>query len=316
MSNFDIVIGLSESSVNKLVAALFADPVAKNKFFSDTYNKDVANGNVSFNCSSSYEVKASPTVTLVAPDPLSWDNAIKETKNETRPTSNCLQVHFSSISGSISIDNGSPVNAEGQLDVYLTAAMNNGVLSFEPLAVHMDMSNLSELDKWLIPNLLVPAALERATKILSSIKLPSIPSYEGIAFKPPGMTIINGQLILGTVLTSNGADVSLSTFSFPSKDYYTLLNPTLINTIISAQIPTIEAKFEPYKSDEKKVGNDVVAWAKGTYNVNLKDINAWADASNPTKINLSVKADISVSGSAGGIVPALACPIGAALNAF
>ncbi|WP_424101141.1 hypothetical protein [Moorena producens] len=313
MSNFDIAIGLSANSVNSILAALFADSTAKAKFFRGIYSEDIAGKGTVY---SSYEVNAAPTVTLAAPDQASWDAAIKQTKDQPLPTENCFQIHFSSISGTISIDNGSPVNGEGQLDVYMTAAMSNGVLSLDPLAVYMDTSSLSQFDKWLIPNVLAPAALEMASKIMDTIKLPSIPSYEDISFIDPGLSIMNEQLIIATVLTNNSASLSLTGFSPPTKNYYTLLSPTLINAVIQSQKAKIEAGFENYKSGEEKVGDDVAAWAKGTYELNLKDFSAVADASNPTQVNISVKADISVSGSAGGLVPALACPIGAALNAF
>ncbi|MDJ0676699.1 MAG: hypothetical protein QNJ36_15195 [Calothrix sp. MO_167.B42] len=312
MSNFDIAIGLSANSVDSVLTTLFADPTAKAKFFRGFYTDDIARkGTVS----SSYEVNAAPTVTLAAPNQANWDAAIKEKKDQPLPTENCFQIHFSSISGSISIDNGSPINAEGSLDVYLTAAMSQGVLSLDPLAVHLDTSSFSEFDKWLISNVLAPAVLKMASKILDSIKLPALPRYEGITFREPELAIINGQLITATTLENNGASLSLAGFSPPNKNYYTLLSPALINAVLKTHIPKVEATLERHKSNEKKVGDDVV-WAKGAYELNLKDFNAIADNSDSTKINISVKADISVSGSAGGLVPALVCPVGAALNAF
>lgn len=309
MSNFDILIGVGEASVNSALAGLYGNDKARQSLFKGTETKEIAGkGQVTL----TYDAKAAPTVTLASPTQAEWDAAIKKDSKATLPTANCFQVHFSDISGSEAIDGGTPVNAEGKLDVYLTAAVSSGALTVTPVAVWMDTSSFSAFDQWFVTSVLVPAALEMAGSVLGSIQLPAMPSYDGVTFNDSDLTIASSQLITGATLTTNTTPLSFEGFSAPDKSYYALISPNVINSVAQAgTAPYVGKNF----SGSKKEGNDL-AWAKGSYSASLKSISATADASDPTNINLSVKADISVSGSAGGVGPALACPVGAALNAF
>ncbi|WP_263081084.1 hypothetical protein [Endozoicomonas sp. Mp262] len=309
MSNFDIAIGVGEASLNSAIAALYANPSAKSSYFEGSYSKDISGkGAVKL----TYDVKAAPTVTLTPPDQASWDKAIKKNKDASLPQDNCFQIHFPDISGSESIDNGSPVDAEGQLTVYLTAAMTRGVLSLDPQAVSIDTSSFSQFDQWFVTSILVPAALDMAESVLGTIKLPDLPSYQGITFNDPGITILSNQLVTAATLSTNKTALSFEGFSTPDKAYYALVSPDTINAVAAAGTASYINK--PLSGSDKK-GNDM-AWAKGSYKASLSSITTTADTTDPTKIAVAVKADISVSGSAGGIGPAMACPIGAALNAF
>ncbi|MCY4045404.1 MAG: hypothetical protein OXE99_10010 [Cellvibrionales bacterium] len=309
MSNFDVLIGVGESSVNNALKALYANSTLRQSIFTGSKTETIdGQGEVSLN----YDVLAAPTVSLSSPSESVWNAAIKQSASTTLPSTNVLQLHFSSIKGDETLAGSAPVSAQGVLDVILSVSLTNNQLSFDPLAVSLDTSSFSAFDAWFVTQLLAPAALTLAADALKSMQLPALPSYQNVSFNAPALLILQDQLLTATTLTTTSIALSFDGFTVPDKHYYALVHPRAIDAIGEAAASTYVGHKQ---TGSKKEGNDM-AWAEGSYEASLKSISVDANTQDPTKIAVSVSASISASGSAGGIGPALACPVGAALNAF
>ena len=315
-SNYDIAIGVDDTTINTAIAALYNNSTTREEYFKGSYSKDVSGQG---EAKLTYDILQAPTVTLAPPSQDDWSAAIQKdstSSDASSPTppipADCFQVHFPSISGSESIDDGTPIDAKGELYVYLAAGLNDNVLSLDPVAVWFDTSGFSAWDAWFIPTVVVPAALQMASTILDKIKLPALPSYQSVSFNAPILSITNQQLVLATTLTTTKDAASLDGFSTPDQSYYALISSDAITAVANAGAKSM---LNVPQTGSEKTGDDATAWAKGSYSVSLKSFSATADTTDPTKVSVSISADISVSGSAGGAIVA-ACALSTAALTF
>lgn len=309
MSNFDIAVGVNAGTLNNGAAKLYADPTARNKIFKGSYSKDVAGkGTVTL----TYDLLQAPVFTLTPPTQDQWKAAIKAPGVTDIPAANGFQVSMPKVSGSVAIDGGTPTQAQGPLLVYATASVTNGKITLTPVAVYINEADFSQFDAWLVNNILAPAALQMAGTILNGYQLPSIPTYRGVTLNAPSAGIMNNMVVAAVTATTNTNPLDMSGFAWPQKNFFVLLNPSFINNVLKTELQPYQNKNY---SGSESAGNDF-AWAKGSYSATIKTLVVTVNPSNPATLNASVTADVSVTGSAGGIGPALACPVGAALNAL
>ena len=163
--------------------------------------------------------------------------------------------------------------------------------------------------------MLVPVALKMAGQLIGTISLPALPSYNGISFNPPAIAVLGQKMLVAATMTTTKDPVSFEGLSVPDKPYFALVNPRLMNAVMAQQIAEMKLNGKKFSGDKEK-GSKLWGWVKGQYSATLNNVSATADKDNPTKVSLSVKADVSASGSFGGIGPTALCPIGTALNAF
>lgn len=309
MSNFDIAIGFNASTLNSCSTALFGEPAAQDKYFKGTYSATQPNvGTITF----TYQVLAAPIFLLEAPTQANWDASIKKKDVTTMPAQNLFQLQIPNIRGSAVIaPSPTPVVAEGPLTVYLTVTQTGVSLKLTAVAVLIDETKFSKFDKWLVNNVLAPAALHMADGMLTAFTLPAIPSYDGVTINTPSVFISQSMVVAAATIQTNTLPLDVSGYTWQQKNCFAVISPLLLNTLFKGAL----APYQNYsKSDSASEGNDF-AWAKGSYSATIKTVTA-ALKSDPTKVDISVTGEASASGSFGGIGPAMACPIGAALSAM
>jgi hypothetical protein len=309
MSNFDLAIGFSTDTLNKCSTGLFAQQAARNKYFKGSKQGVMPGaGNVTFN----YEILAAPVFVLSAPTAAAWEAAIKNDGITAMPDGNVFQVQVANMRGSALVEPSTvPTEATGPMVIYCSVTLVNGALKLSPLAVSLDETQFSVFDSWLVTTLLAPCALTMADSMLSAYQLPKLPAYEGVIVNTPVLLVTQNMLIAAATISVNGSAVDTSGYSWPQKGCFALLSPLLINTVLKTNL----APYQGYRNTGSESTGGPAAWAKGDYAVVFRSVTARTQA-DPTKIDISVDPDISVSGSFGGVLPAMACPVGTALSAL
>ncbi len=312
MTNYDIAIGLDHAVLEKAVAHLYADNVLRQSIFQGTETKELAPlGSITL----TYDILAAPTFVLTAPTTTQWDAAIKSTGVTERPTQNAFQLKFGDIKGTVQVGSAAPMSAQGWLTVFAVVEIVETQASLTPLAIEVDESKFTVWDKLIINQMLVPTALnEISTNILKSIQLPPLPELLGVVFNPPIAAIEKERLLLATTMNSNTAAPDLSGESWPGdKPFFLLASTGLINAALGTATGTLKGMK---KSGQEEKGDNILGKAEASYTVAIKDISVTVDSSDPTIGIARIDVDVNVSASVSGILPAVACPIGAALGAL
>jgi hypothetical protein len=304
MSQFDVAAGITNPALNDVASYLFNIPAAK-QIFNQTVDKKVDNiGNVHF----TVQVNTAPQFILTAPTDAQWSKAIPA--GVTRPTTNAFQLLLSDVKGSISINSGKPLEGQGALTIYGHLTSANGVASLVADAVYMDESSFSVFDKWMVNQLLVPAALKIANQALSAIPIPKIPSFAGLSFQPVTVQIINQQIVSATALT--GGQLDLTGYQGPpNMNAYILATVSLVNKLLAN-----EAAGKTFSESDKTGSDSWYAAGKAGCKVNTAVLSVSGDAYSVAVDISDITASGEIGGTGVGITKAILCPIGAAADAI
>ena len=310
MSNFDVAVGINSTPLDQGAEKLYDDPTVRDKLFRGTTTKNIDPiGEVAL----SWDVLAAPTFTLSAPTQNQWDAATKASQEDALPTGNVFQVHFPEVEVTVTIA-GAEVATKGAMDAYATVVDDDGGnVKFELEALFIDDSDFSIFDQAIIIGILVPEGIKLANSFLQTYQLPSIPPVEGVTFNPINIDIVQNLLIFSATSTANLNPFDISDFAWPStEDYFGLLSPTILNTVIDTTLKAFENETEEGKAEK---GN-LAFKAKADFKATLKSISGSVLPNDNTKIKLQVTADASAHAGISGIVPTVLCPVGTALNAL
>jgi hypothetical protein len=306
MSYYDVAAGISQAGLNQILTALFANGTAQQKLFNGTASKDVDPlGTVNL----AYQVVACPSIGLAPPDQADWDAAYKAPGVTTMPASGVFQLTLQDVKVQVAYGSAS-LKAEGVLKAYATFTLANTVLALVPLAVWIDESAFSGIDKLIVNQFLIPQILTLVTSTLSAIPLPQIGTVEGQTFQAPIAQIV-GQQALVVATAAGSVPVDLTGYVNAAADVYVLGNIRLLNNILARLVDG-----QPVK-EEGDSGSS--AWnASARIGATVDSLRAGIDGT-ATKVMValsSISGYGELSGVGVGITKAALCPIGAAVDAI
>lgn len=302
MSYYDVAVGINQNGLNTTMNSFFSSSTAQQKIF---------NGNVTETLGSlgavnlAYQVKTSPAASLAPPSQADWDLSYKATGVTTMPASNVFQLTLNTVAIQVTYGK-STLKADGLIKAYAHYTLANNVLTLTPLAVWIDESAFSSIDKMIVNKILIPEILKLVTASLASIPLPQIPDFAGQTFQPPIAQIIDATALVAA--TASGATpVDLSGYTSPAQDIYVLLNARLLNSVLANVVDGQTVKEEGSKGP-----------ASGRISATVTSLVAGIDNGN-TEISVSLS-DVSgygeLAGTGVGVAKAVLCPIGAAMDAI
>ncbi|GAB5447540.1 hypothetical protein [Gymnodinialimonas sp.] len=304
-----IVAGITDVGLNGVLADLFKNPTAQQKLFNGKVTKDISNlGSVT----AEYGVLEEPVVTFVPPTQAQWDAAHKISQTTPKPNMDMYGLslpknHFKMTSPGVS----TPLEATGAITVYGTFALTKGTLSLSPVALELDESEFSNVDKFIVNGIIIPQVLSMAQKMLDAIPLPALPDVGGVTFQPPvGAIIAQKSLAVATNMTSEAAP-SLEGFTPPDMTFYAVASTDVLNAVLKAEL--VGQPFD----EEDKTGPD--AWyAAGRIKGKVQSLSVEiADGGVSVSAGLTNLSGYGELGGTGvGVAKAVMCPIGAAADAI
>lgn len=304
-----IVAGVTDAGLNGVLSDLFKNQTAQDKLFTGSVTKNVPNlGDVT----ADYAVLDQPAISLVPPTQAQWDAAHKVSDNTPKPNMDMYGLSLPKNSFKMSADGiDKPLEATGAITVYGTFALTSGKLSLAPVAITLDESAFSNVDKFIVNGIIIPQVLKMAQQMLDGIPLPALPDVGGVTFQPPvGAIIAQKTLAVATTLNSGKAP-SLDGFTPPDMTFYAIVGTDVVNALIDAEL--VGHSF----CEEDKTGSDAwyaAAQIKGT----AKSLSV-SIASGSVTVSAGLS-DVSGYGELGGtgvgVTKAVLCPIGAAADAI
>ena len=309
MSHYDVAAGVSSAGLNDTVGKFYQNPIAQQKIFSGTIVKTL---DVIGEVTLTYQITAVPVVQLAPPSPAKWDGSQRTPPNLPMPPDNMFQLGLT-LKGTAAIGSAAPIAAEGPIEVYGQLAIADNLLSLPPLAIWIDESSFSPWDQLIVNKILIPQALAIATQALSSIPLPTIPTFLGLTFQPPIAAIVyNSEIVVATTLVDGGA-TDLSGHTAPGISMYVMSGLRPVNAGLSTVVAELP---NPIKKDAK-TGSD--AWyAAARISTQVRSLVAgYGGPSLQVAVDVDNTSGYGELGGEGvGVVKAVLCPIGTAIDAI
>jgi hypothetical protein len=284
MGNYDLLVGLNGDQLNLITNKVYA---SQSQLFS---------GNNSGNWNSvqytvNWSIGAAPTVVLRAPTAAEWSSAIKKDGSVAAPQgSGAFIVNLSNVNVQISAAGQTPSLANNAA-IICTVVSQNGALSFNPLAVVVNLSQQTPFDQFVLSSILIPGLLNAVGGSVVGIQLPQL-APAGIAFTPPAVDVSGGYLVAAFNMTSSGAP-SVPQDQPPGDPFFALLSPGLVQAAVSFEVQTNVQGQQFNKSGSQGAGGfnaNYSVWGK---------IDGLAVSTTADPLTLSAAASIEMSASAG-----------------
>jgi hypothetical protein len=291
MSRYDLLIGLNEARLNAILGQVYASPQLRQSLFSGTQSGDFSD--IKYRVD--WSVGAAPSISLRAPTQDEWNAAIKSGGAPAAPLAGAFLVNISSLS--VKLDaTGESLNTTVPVNAICTVAAAGGTLSISALAVIVNVSAASDLDRYLIENVMVPEILNVVTKMLSGISIPQV-NIMGMSLTPPVVGIANGYLLTAFTLAQSGAP-STDGAAIPGDPFFILLSQQLVQSAVDFQV---RSNLQGKTFDQS--GSEGGGGFSAEYSVHgrIDGISA-TTTGNPT--SLHANASLSMSASAGITTPA------------
>ncbi len=293
MSTYDLLIGVNEARLNGILSQVYGSPQLRQSLFSGSESGDYSG--LAFQVK--WSVEAAPSLSLRAPTPEEWTAAIKEGGTPAPPQSGTFIAGLSSLS--IQLDaSGQKLNTTVPVKAICTIAAAGGSMSIAALAVIVNLSQASDLDRYMISNVMVPRILAMLTKALSGIAIPQV-NVAGISMTPPVVGITNGYLLTAFNLVQDGTP-STANVAIPADPFFVLLSRQLVQSAVDYQVRTnLQGKQFDQSGSEGGGGFSAEYSAHGT-------IQGISVSTTPNPLALRANVTLSMSASAG-----ITTPIGA-----
>lgn len=229
MGKYDVLIGVNEARLNAIMAQVYNSAQLRQSLFTGSQS-----GNYSgIPCQVNWSVGAAPTLSLQTPTPDEWNASIKGGGAPATPQAGAFIVNLSSLSVKLNAA-GESVDTTVPVKTICTIAAAGGSLSFSALGVIVNLSQASDMDKYMISNVLVPEILAMLTKALSGIAIPRI-TIGSISLTPPVVGIANGNLLTAFNQVQFGTP-SVDGVAIPGDPFFVLLSQAMIQSAVDHEV--------------------------------------------------------------------------------
>lgn len=237
MSAFDVAICMDQSTLQRIIAALYAQPGFRQDLFSGGGSVTVAGVPLSV----AYDVLAAPTVTLEAPTAAQWQSAIQADGTQAQPTGNAMVLHLPQVR--VTRSPGSPQAASTVVafDAIAVVSLSAGQLRISPVGVCIDLSSASTTDQTLFRGLIIPRILTQIGALLAAESVPNI-SLQGARFGDAVLVLGSGRLAAVANLQGRPAPAAPSPQSLPPVPFCVLLSQTAMQAVAATATAGLRGK--------------------------------------------------------------------------
>ncbi|WP_263081083.1 hypothetical protein [Endozoicomonas sp. Mp262] len=286
MSHYDLLVGLNQERLNLVVTEVYGSESLKQSLFSGGESGAYSGVNYSLK----WSVDQAPELSLRAPASDEWGQAIKEDGKTVAPQSGAFIVDINKLSLKLTTDSDS-LDTTVPVKAICTAGTHGSALAIDALAVIVNLSQSSEMDRFVIGKVLIPALLKMLNQSLSGIQLPKL-SFASISLTPPVVGIKDGYLLAAFNLVKDGTP-SIENITIPGDPFFALLSQELMQSTVDYEVrKNIQGKTFNKSGSEGAAGFSASyhAWGK---------INSISVATTSNSTELHAKASLAMSASAG-----------------
>lgn len=285
MSAFDVSICIDESTLNGIVASLYGRPSFRSKLFSGNQPIQIAGVNATVG----WSVEAPPLVSLNAPTKAQWDASVKKDGTLTAPIAPAIVVHIPQIKVQKTAS-GSVMETTTSFDAICTVRLSQNSITIEPLAVVIDLTQASKIDKVIYDKILIPRILDMVGTMLSGRQLPNI-QFQGVSFGPFVLAAGNGLLAVAANLAGKPVPQSPAIGSLPRGRFSVLMSPETMQLLADQGTRSLQGKSTGAS------GSQSFGIGKASYhaNVQLNSVSASVSPTELTTVNASIGVQVSAS---------------------
>ena len=167
---FDVAIGMNQTTLTDVLAALYKRPAIKAHVFSGSQPID----EMGVKSTVSYELLAPPIVKLQAPTADQWKRAVKADGTTPQPVQNAMIVTLPTLKLTRPDPKGQPVSGTVGLDAIVTIGIANDILQYTALGVIIDLSHATPLDQVIYKKIVIPRALKAVGDAFGHPHIPNI----------------------------------------------------------------------------------------------------------------------------------------------
>lgn len=266
MSNFDLVVGLSQLEVSRLLAGYHASAPVDDNPFKGREEVDVLEQLWVIE----WEVPVAPNVVLETPECSVWkaaqgeDGLTNHEAHRPRPKLPMLQLVIPLLDlkwglKDAELEQGTSRNVLA----HVTLDFREATIAMAVVALTIDQSEFEEFDKQLFNLLVLPMIFAQARKMLSVIHLPELKLGDDLLFKPLQISLVERCLLGATTLTDNPQPLDITDLTLPEEAVFLIVNNACINR---ALVTAVESLGNLEASDSGKIGvfANWTSYARGT----------------------------------------------------
>jgi hypothetical protein len=188
--SFDVALGMDERTLSEVLASLYDRPSLKARIFSGTQQIH----EMGISTMVSFEVEAPPVVRLMPPSSDQWNRAIKRDGSAVQPTANAMVVMLPKLKLSRPKSDGTLQEGVISLDAIVTVTIVDQRLSYDALAVVIDLSGATPLDRIIYRKVVIPMALDAVDRAFGQPHIPNI-AFRGLSFGPIALQVGDGRVV-------------------------------------------------------------------------------------------------------------------------
>lgn len=312
MSNFDILVGLSQLEISRFVAEFHANPPSSDNPFKGRKELEVLGQLAEIE----WEVVESPEIILERPGCDIWlaaqgrDGQTNEEANRQCPKLPMLQLKFSQLDLRFGLQ-GEELQSGTSRDVIAHAIMKfkGPTIGVELVALNVDQSEFDCLDKQVFNVLVLPVIFDTAEKALSVVHLPEL-SLADLPFNPLQVSQRDRYLLGATTLQANPSPLDIASVPVPQDPVFILLSDDVVNAALATGFM---ANGQIIKEDSK----DFHGLANFSYKAEGLP-SAYLGTIEPLTINAyaNMKLEATVDLTAAGIALLVVAPLGCVISLF
>jgi hypothetical protein len=189
--SFDVAIGMNQTTLTDVAAALYKRPGIKSKVFSGSQPID----EMGVKSTVSYELLAPPIVKLQAPTPDQWKRAIKADGTAPQPVQNAMIVTLPNLRLTRPDQKGQLHSGTVALDAIATIGIANDTLQYTALGVIVDLSHATPFDQVIYKKIVIPHALKAVGEAFGHPHIPNI-TFKGVKFGPVVLVVGGGMMVV------------------------------------------------------------------------------------------------------------------------
>ncbi|WP_424101143.1 hypothetical protein [Moorena producens] len=286
MSNYDLLVGLNQDKLNLITQQAYSSDTLKKSLFVGGESGQYSGMNYTLN----WVIGSPPTLSLRSPTSAEWQKALKEDGKTVAPQSGAFIVDIQKLSLKLNTDpNNQNLDTTIPVQAICTARASGSALTIKALAVIVNLSGSTELDRFVISKVLIPGLLRVLNKTLAGIQLPQL-SFSGISLTPPVVDIKNQYLLAGFNLVKDGTP-SIGNAKIPSDPFFLLLSNELVQSVVS-----YEVRNNIQGQEFNQSGSEGAAGFSANYHVwgKIRGLSV-STTSNPVKLHADASIDMSAS---------------------
>ena len=258
MNEFDVIIGMDASTLNKAIGQLYNRGDLRGSLFRGDRTQNIEGTDFAVQ----WDIQAVPETFLAPPTDQEWQSSFKADGSAAQPVGNAFFLNFSRIR----LVQTAPDKNETTIPAraICTAGASQNQLSIQVIAVIIDLSGASKTDQFVYKRIIIPEILHLATSLLSGITMPPL-SFYNISLTPPVASIQSNRLIL----FSNLADRPLGAISggnWPGQPFFILCSSRLVQRIGDIAAGAVQGKTFNYSGDTDFEIGDASYSASGRIN--------------------------------------------------